>query len=753
MFLMPAMTGRQPTSYNLNMSQGIQVDKVRFGVFEADLRAGELRKHGVRIHLQRQPFKILTALMERPGEVVTREELRQLIWGAETVVDFDHSLGTAINKLREALSDSADTPQFIETLAKRGFRFIARVEPIRPASREPELPSVPSPSSIEPPPAVPLPAIDALPDVPSVAREPVPRRRIGLLLSLATIGAAVLASLFFLQGPAPPAVLQFSQISSDYHIYPGDTRIDRFPGVATDGIRVFFPEYQNGRVGLAYILIGGGEVHRFVTPPEISRPSVADISRDGSELLIRSMMWWATEQPLWIAPSTGGSARRLFDVLAHDAAWTPDRRAVLYASGNDLFVIERASGKSRKLLNLSGRAYWMRYAPDSSVIRFTLLDPKTRTTSLWEVSSEGKNPHPLIAGWSAPPTECCGDWTANGSDFVFQSAHSGQPNIWGIHEPRFWRPARPPFAITAGPLNYFAPVSSPRGDQLFFIGANARSELFHFNMATQRAEPYLSSVRSARRPEHAHLTDQISWISTTDGTLWRGKEDGSERVQLVAAPSSVYMNRWSPDDRQLLVMAKQPGSPYKIYTVSPDGGELRPVLEETRNQADPDWGPDGKSIVFGRFPDYAAEAISPKDIRILDLATTKVSILPESTGMFSPRWSPNGRYIAAMTLDQHRLMVFDRNTAKWSTVAEGVIHNPVWSRDGKDLYFQALQKDEVPIFRVSVTDRRLERICDRSVASSADSIDFWGLAPDGGPTGSLVFWGADVYGLRWSPGK
>src|SRR5579863_2415440 len=112
------------------MSPGVQVEKVRFGVFEADLRSGELRKHGVRIHLQRQPFKILSALVERPGELVTREELRQRIWGPETVVDFDHSLGSAVNKLREALCDSADTPQFIETLAKRGFRFIAAVEPI-----------------------------------------------------------------------------------------------------------------------------------------------------------------------------------------------------------------------------------------------------------------------------------------------------------------------------------------------------------------------------------------------------------------------------------------------------------------------------------------------------------------------------------------------------------------------------------------------------------------------------------------------
>jgi len=100
----------------------------RFGVFEANLSAGELRKSGAKIRLQEQPFQVLSFLLERPGEVVTREELRTRLWNAETFVDFDHSLNTAINKLRDALDDSAANPRFIETLAKRGYRFIAPVQ-------------------------------------------------------------------------------------------------------------------------------------------------------------------------------------------------------------------------------------------------------------------------------------------------------------------------------------------------------------------------------------------------------------------------------------------------------------------------------------------------------------------------------------------------------------------------------------------------------------------------------------------------
>jgi cholera toxin transcriptional activator len=100
----------------------------RFGVFELDLNSGELRKSGVKLRLQEQPFQVLALLLERAGEVVTRDELRQKLWPSDTFVDFDHSLNTAINKVREALGDSASTPRYVETLARRGYRFVAPVQ-------------------------------------------------------------------------------------------------------------------------------------------------------------------------------------------------------------------------------------------------------------------------------------------------------------------------------------------------------------------------------------------------------------------------------------------------------------------------------------------------------------------------------------------------------------------------------------------------------------------------------------------------
>src|ERR1700756_3524421 len=114
---------------------------IRFGVFELDLRAGELRKNGLRVRLQGQPFQVLAMLLEHPGEVVAREELHKKLWSADTFVDFDHGLNKAINKVRDALGDSAESPRFVETIARRGYRFLADVEAINAPS--PQLEQLP----------------------------------------------------------------------------------------------------------------------------------------------------------------------------------------------------------------------------------------------------------------------------------------------------------------------------------------------------------------------------------------------------------------------------------------------------------------------------------------------------------------------------------------------------------------------------------------------------------------------------------
>src|SRR6266542_3422699 len=123
--------------------------RVRFGVLEVDLRIGELRKHGLRVRLQEQPFQVLAQLLERPGEVVTRDELRLRLWTADTFVDFDHALNKAINKIRDALGDSATSPRFVETVSRRGYRFLADVSVVDDALMGARDPSVDAPVTAE----------------------------------------------------------------------------------------------------------------------------------------------------------------------------------------------------------------------------------------------------------------------------------------------------------------------------------------------------------------------------------------------------------------------------------------------------------------------------------------------------------------------------------------------------------------------------------------------------------------------------
>jgi DNA-binding winged helix-turn-helix (wHTH) protein len=226
--------------------------KFGFGVYEIDVQAGELWKAGRKIKLQSQPFKVLTLLLEKPGEVVTREDLQLQVWGNNIVVDFDHSLGTAINKIRDALGDSADNPRFIETLAKRGYRFIAPVTVLGGSSATvvagtPKANPVAESGSPEMGLARPLgtsPGVEA-PSVSSmVDLVPLSRRRSGFWLWLAAAGmVAILAcSAGFYSGSRRAGPLpRIERLTRSGRIAPGVQVMESLPASATDGLRIFIP--------------------------------------------------------------------------------------------------------------------------------------------------------------------------------------------------------------------------------------------------------------------------------------------------------------------------------------------------------------------------------------------------------------------------------------------------------------------------------------------------------------------------------
>jgi Tol biopolymer transport system component/DNA-binding winged helix-turn-helix (wHTH) protein len=714
--------------------------RFRFGLFEADAESGELRKSGIRIRLQAQPFRLLICLVERPGEVVSREEIQQRLWGSDTIVDFDHSLGTAINKLREALGDSAENPRFIETLARRGYRFIA------PVSASGVFPEGPLSQALR---AEAEPYASRAGGTAFAAGLRGGRRRaLGrAVTAMVLVGCGLIAGLATRAPRTVPPMIR--QVTFSGRVSPGDPMFESFPGTASDGSRIYFPQIEKGRAQLAEALIADGESGTLPLPDELAAPSLGDISPDGSRLLLRNHLATAAEQALWMVSTIGGTARQIPGIVAHDATWMPDGQRILYASGDDLYIARDSGAESRRLATLPGRAFWMRWSPDGGKLRLTLLNSETHTSALWQVNSDGTGAQRLLDGWNGgPAAECCGSWTDDGRYYVFQSARTGSNNIWAIPEHGGWfGRAGEPIAITNGPLDYRAPITERGGRRTFFVGLNTRAELLRYDRGGKVFVPYGSWLGVARRVEFSHDLDWVAWIRQDDDSLWRSKSDGTGRLQLIGRPMEVFMMHWSPDARRLVVMARQAGKPWTLYTMDADGGHLEEVVEEQRSEADPDWSPDGRTVVFGRLPDLMAEASRPKAIYEVDLATKALTKLPGSDGLFSPRWSADGRFIAALSIDQRKLLLYDVAAQSWRVLAEQNIADPSWSHDDSAIYFHDFAGADQPIYRVAVRGGEVERVADLHDLRSADIVDyrFAGLAPGDVPLISARLSTANIY--------
>lgn len=702
--------------------------RVQFGIFEADLKSGELRRSGVRVRLQSQPFKLLAALLETPGEVISREALQQQLWDPDTTVDFDHSLGIAVNKLRDALGDHAENPRFVETLAKRGYRFIAPVKLLDTAAGVQAAEAAAHPAAAEP-------------------------RRSGAFLwrwtaaALACVCAALL--LFLWLRPPVRRPYRVEQVTYSGRVLANDLDVESFSSSSSDGARIYFSQMDNGNQDLAVALAANGETSLVHLPSEIGDPLIGSLAPDGSKLVIHSHLEAEPEQPLWIVPTLGGDARQVPNVLAHDATWMPDGRRLLIANGNELTIVGADGSDPHNLVATPGLPFWLRWSPDGRRLRFTLRDPKRQTTQLWEVNADGSHLHPLLPGWSQPASECCGDWTSDGEDYVFQSSHDEHYGIWALRERPWFLADREPRQITNGPLDYESPSTSPGSHKIYFIGVNQQFELLRQSPNSSAFAPLDQNLSAASLAVYSRDGQWVAWLNASDGSLWRSRIDGSRRIELTTPPLRIFSMKWSPDDKRLALTAKEPGMPWKLYQINTEGGDPTPLLNEDRNEADPNWSGDGESIVFGRLPDRM-DSRQPKVIYLLNLQTHKVTEIPGSTGLFSPRLSPDGRYIAAMRLDQRALLLYDRTTQRWTplTTTHGV-GDPVWSHDGRFLYFQDFLETGKPIYRIDVPSGQPESVATIANLRPIAATDYRliGLAPGDLPVVSAHTSTVNIYSV------
>jgi Tol biopolymer transport system component len=289
---------------------------------------------------------------------------------------------------------------------------------------------------------------------------------------------------------------------------------------------------------------------------------------------------------------------------------------------------------------------------------------------------------------------------------------------------------RQPRQITNGPLAYEAPSTSPGGHRINFIGVNVEYELLRALPKSAAFVGLEQNLSAADLAEYSPDGQWVAWLNASDSSLWRSRIDGSERIELTTPPLRIFTMKWSPDNKRLALMAEEPGMPWKLYLIDSEGGKPVPLLNEDRNEADPDWSADGRSIVFGRLPDRM-DSRQPKVIYLVNVQTREATEIPGSTGLFSPRLSPDGRYIAAIRLDQRALLLFDRSQGRWTTLATHGVGDPVWSRDGRYLYFQDFLENGKPIYRIAIPDGEAKTVATLANLRPIAATDYRliGLAP------------------------
>lgn len=728
--------------------------KLIFGLFELDLESNELYKAGFRVKIQSQPLKVLVALLEQPGHIVPREELQFRVWGPDTTVDFDRSLVAAINKVREALGDSADNPRFIETIARRGYRFIAPVQKvavpspivdspidstIHPTSHSAALVTTELPQTLLSPDyaqsVVPASSVLVAPEVSIAASQAIKpmvwrRARLPWLLTaiLVMLAADTLMRYWSSRDSLERRPPHITQITQSGDLVPSFQYQESLAAADTDGVRLFASTLRNGRSQLVAISLPGGATTDVPLPDEVANPVLGEISPDGSRFILRSQLSRQGEQPLWVVPTIGGSALRVGSVLAHDAGWMPDGKSILYATGNDLYTISLTDSEPQQYAKLPGRAYWMRWSPDGSLLRFTIIDPTAHTLSLWQILPLDRTPKPVLPNWDRPGTECCGTWTADGKSFVFQSSQGGQTDLWRLRSGSLRAPQR----LTDGPLQFESPVAGRSGSRIYFLGSDARFAMERYSAAQQETVPEESWLKRAIRIAYSRDGRWVAW-TTPDGSLWRAQSDGSEQLQLTPQGMEAFLADWSPDATQLAVMARNPGQAWHIYLVPAAGGRPQLAFDDGRNAGDPSWSPDGQSLIYGRLNDAMGKDASARMLQRFDLRTGHSTVVPGSEGLFSPRWSPDGRYLAALTIDGREVRLFTFASGQWTHLPLTSGADPHWSPDSRSLWVQEFAGFQQPIARVSIPDAKILKTVNLVRLEERNNLEFTfsGVKPNG----------------------
>ena len=724
----------------------------RFGLYELDPGLAKLSKQGSLIRLQDQPFRILSILLERAGQIVSREELRKELWPEGTFVEFDGSLNTALMKLRAALNDDPDNPRFIETVPRKGYRFIAPVSALgQPPADEagaagrnggPPLPA----DFDDAPEQLRLPPVSGQ----HASAKPAISRTAWVLIALLA-AVALFAGVLWRIWPRPePRVLLATQLTHTGKVEPGSK-------IVTDGTRVYFAAEQDGLLRLMQSSIHGGSAERVATPFEST--VVLDISPDHLHFVIGPAGRPGEAMPLWLWPAHGGAPHRLGDVSAQEAAWSPAGNLIAFARGYGLFTVKPDGNGLHQIGGFSSIPHSLVWSPDAKTLRFTQTDLGKATDEIWQVSPDGSGLHLIFSDQTRRLHEASGSWTERyflftaGADPHLNRAVDTTSDIWAVRAGHdfFGARNRIPVELTHGPVSFTQVAALPGATRIFALGTHPQYQLMRFDPKSGNAVRVLEDAGTTQ-VDYSPDGRWIVYALRHNGTLWKSARDGSGRLELTSTSPGAYAPSWSPDGKEILFTAFFLGNHPQLYLVASGGGVPRPVLpaDTPGTTLSGDWSPDGNRIVM----DYATPG--PDELprlQILDVRTGAIEKLPGTEGLTQPRWSPDGQHLAAVEQRTHRILLGDGSGKVWTFLTE--VQDPsnlYWSADGKALYFQDSADPEKSVYRVRMRSRSREKILGFGpwLTNGAAQCHFTGVGPDGSIYATIDHGGTDLYALDLS---
>ncbi len=577
----------------------------RFGPFEIDERSQQLRREGLPVKLQEQPTRILLLLLEYRGETVSREQLHRHLWPSDTFVDFDHSLNTAVMKLREALGDSPDKPLYLETLPRKGYRFIAPVS-TSPVLRKPDPSSTPEPvaesSSVE--------AITVLAAPPSPEPDTSSNFEFHLSIRKSYAGAIGAATAVFIalaigafyysvasarESAAVPEVMPFTW-------YPG---MEVQPAFSPEGTRIAFG--WNGEDGarskgmeLYMKVIGGEQLLRLTHHPSVHLSPAW--SPDGAQMAFHRLAEGDTG--LYLVPSLGGVERKLRSThlvypFAAQISWSPDGKLIAFsdtdATSNHLrlYLISPESMQIRQVDLPERCEHQMQpaFSRDGKWLAY-LCGFTSGLEALFIVSPSGGKSTQIasIEGFIEGIA-----WTHNSKSLIFSNDSGGGAQLFEIPLAN-GKVRKLPFGDAA-----LWPAISPAGDRAAYGLFSRNINIWRQDLSKADGLPVklISSTREQASPQFSPDGRHIVFESTRSGwrEIWMIDADGSNPVQLTSLKTATGSPQWSPNGRKVVFTSRFAGLA-DIFVVDIDERVPRKLITDMTDIFFPNWSRDGRWIYF-----------------------------------------------------------------------------------------------------------------------------------------------------------